>query len=220
MTTALCSETSCQRPGEIPCGYGDETGARCPTHWCSEHVVTYFGEHFCTRHASAVAAIGENAEARPAVDDRGASLAHWVASDLDEMVRNVLDRARDQFGESILTGPVRPAGDVDDRSWQRTWWLQGESGLSVRVSIGADNRGEPEVTAHVDSEVVDRAVPPWIAHRIHGDEVSHVQDRAERQEFEQRLATAIQVAVESRRPLRADTPVPGQRPTHIPPPVT
>lgn len=220
MTTSVCSETACTRPGEIGCAYTDGSGASCPTRWCQEHVVIYMATPYCTRHASAMAAVGENAEAKPALDDRGASLAHWVASDLDEMVRNVLDRARDPFGETILTGPVRPSTGDGGNSWQRTWWLQNESGLTVRVSIGADSSGAPEVTAQVDSDIVDRGVPPWIAHRIRGETVSRVQDREERQEFEQRLARAIRLAVEERRPLRSDAPVPGQRPHHVPPPVT
>lgn len=216
-----CSERGCKGENVVACSYVDAQGAQCGTWWCPAHIVVFFERSVCTRHASALAAVGENPQTLPAVGDRAASLAHWIASDLDEVIRGILDRARDQYEESMLTAPVTAAATKGGRTtWERSWWLQGEHGLSIRVTIAADTQGDPEVVALIDDEVVDRSVPPWIAHRLHGEEVSPTEDLEERRAFERRLADAIALGVERRRPSRGDLTLHASRPAQIPPPVT
>ena len=193
-----CVAEGCRRMDAQRCTYVDKRSRRCPTAWCPNHVVTVSGFPYCRRHASTMLAI-EGAEVvagLPDLDNRAPSLVGWIARDLDGRVRDVLARVAPQSGR-LVSDPVRlmilPGGST--RRWAKTWKMVDSAGVLHRVSIEVDEVDDCHVSARVDTELIGRGLPPWIANRRASRHVDPGADAAERAEFAAAMARSIELVV-------------------------
>jgi hypothetical protein len=194
-----CAADSCRRLDGIQCSYVDKRSRRCATAWCPNHVAEVAGFPYCRRHASTMTAIegGEVVAGLPDLDNRAPSLVGWVARDLEVRIREVLTRVAPQTGASLIADPVRlvitPGGNT--RRWAKTWKVVDSTAVLNRVSIEVDEVDDCHVSARVDSELIGRGLPPWIANRQAGKQVEPDVDAAERAEFAAAMARSIELVV-------------------------
>jgi hypothetical protein len=194
-----CAAEGCRRLDGTQCSYVDKRSRRCPTAWCPNHVADVAGFPYCRRHASTMIAI-EGAEVvagLPDLDNRAPSLVGWIARDLEAPIREVLARVAPPTGANLVADPVRlvitPGGST--RRWAKTWKVVDSTTVLNRVSIEVDEVDDCHVSARVDSELIGRGLPPWIANRQSGKQVDPGVDAAERAEFAAAMARSIELVV-------------------------
>lgn len=159
-----CQQRDCLLPPVVGCHYIDSEGRLCVTSWCDEHRSHAGVVPYCRRHAPLVAAAeaGRLTGPLPDVDVRSASLVGHVVQEVAPEIERVLgERARDH-GETLDAQPLRREGQMSPR-WVQGWTLGRDGRESVRVTIGAPERGAAVVSVQVNSETV-RLQPPWIGH--------------------------------------------------------
>ncbi|HEV3231581.1 MAG TPA: hypothetical protein VG245_04940, partial [Candidatus Dormibacteraeota bacterium] len=165
---------ACGRPATRVCAYVDRRGRACATSWCAEHSVVdgQVGHAaYCRRHAGiakAMAGSGADSAEMPDLDNRAASLCEWMANDLDGGIRAVLILAQGMHpGSEVSSRPLhRVIQGVPRRStWMRTWMLADSTGPRWRLALCVDEERDAEVVIRVDSQEIERFVPPWIEHR-------------------------------------------------------
>ncbi len=194
-----CAAEGCRRLDGTQCSYVDKRSRRCPTGWCPNHVAEVAGFPYCRRHASTMTAIegGEVVAGLPDLDNRAPSLVGWIARDLEGRIREVLTRVAPKTGASLVADPVRlvitPGGST--RRWAKTWKVVDSTSVLNRVSIEVDEVDDCHVSARVDSELIGRGLPPWIANRQAGKQVEPGVDAAERAEFAAAMARSIELVV-------------------------
>jgi hypothetical protein len=161
--------------------------------------VSVDGVAYCRRHSSTLLAIGElaqNPHALPDVSDRGPALVNCIVRDLDKDIR------------SLLAGTIRPGERliVDDAvhlihdqwrraRWERSWRIVEHTGPVLAVTVHISEDDQSRVRVRVAAEMVADAVPPWIARRSQGVEVSAAIDISQRQRFYQHLEENVAAAV-------------------------
>jgi hypothetical protein len=140
---------------------------------------------------------GEVVAGLPDLDNRAPSLVGWIARDLEGRIREVLTRVAPKTGASLVADPVRlvitPGGST--RRWAKTWKVVDSTSVLNRVSIEVDEVDDCHVSARVDSELIGRGMPPWIANRQVGKQVEPGVDAAERAEFAAAMARSIELVV-------------------------
>ena len=154
---------------------------------------------FCRRHANTVAALGDRGKdpnALPDIDDRGPSLVRWISHDLDQAIRGILTRVA-QAGESVVADPeVSHAHDATRKGrWERCWKLVESTGVVIKVTIHVNEEDDSLVHVRVGTEMVADGVPPWIAKRLEGHEMSASVDESQRRLFYRFLEENITAAV-------------------------
>lgn len=197
--TALCDARGCANYNAVQCGYRDRRGRACTASFCPSHHVKVGDSVYCRRHANTVTALGERGQdpnALPDLDDRGPSLVHWIANDLDESIRGVLTRAS-RDGESVIAEPeVALAHDANRRGrWERCWKLVESTGVVIKVTIHVSEEDDSLVHVRVGTEMVADGVPPWIAQRREGHEMTASVDESQRRLFYRFLEENITAAV-------------------------
>lgn len=181
------------------CSYVDKRSRQCPTAWCPDHAAEVAGFAYCRRHASTMNAIegAETVAGLPDLDNRAPSLVGWVSRDLEGPIREVLARVAPAAGATLVADPVRlvitPGGGT--RRWAKTWKVVDNASVLNRVSIEVDELDDCQVSARVDSELIGRGVPPWIANRQAGRQVEPGVDAAERAQFAAAMARSIELVV-------------------------
>lgn len=139
---------------------------------------------------------GEVVAGLPDLDNRAPSLVGWMARDLEGPIREVLTRVA-PAGASLVADPVRlvitPGGST--RRWAKTWKVLNSTAVINRVSIEVDEVDDCHVSARVDSELIGRGLPPWIANRQAGKRVEPGVDAAERADFAAAMARSIELVV-------------------------
>jgi hypothetical protein len=204
-----CSDSGCHETTAVPCAYVDRRGRKCGTAFCSRHHANIGGKAYCRRHAGVVRALLQSADVDqgPDVDSRAPSLAEWVANDIDGDVRRLLDAVRGSRPDLVLTADplsVILLGTPRSRCWQRMWKLSDTTGILIKVAVFVDEMHDDEVVVRVDSEVLGRVVPPWIADRTQGrpgGAESQLDEPARRAAFRREFLDAIQEAVDARREM-------------------
>jgi hypothetical protein len=199
VATLLCDARGCANYTAVKCTYRDRRGRACTATFCPNHHAKVDGAVFCRRHASTIAAIGERGKdpnARPDIDDRGASLVNWISRDLDGPVRTLLNKVS-QSGERVLVdGEVSLAHDVNRRArWERSWKLVESTGVIIKVTISVLEENDSLVHVRVGTEMVADGVPPWIAQRREGHELTASVDESQRRLFYRFLEENITAAV-------------------------
>ena len=184
---AACQEAACSAPGSLRCGYVDSGGRSCTTRWCHRHLRTVGGIGYCRRHASTVEALGGRGgdpRALPPVDHRGASLVNWIWSEgLPGLHAAVASGTRpDEIVFDDRAVSVVRLGD-GRRRWERGWRIGDRDGLTGRVLICVDETDDARISVQVDDTVMAVGVPPWVARRRAGREVTPDVDAAERAHF-------------------------------------
>lgn len=205
----LCHARGCVNDNAARCSYVDRRGRLCNGLYCPAHREQIEGSVYCRRHAGTVRALGDDGRSRfglPDLDNRGPSLVNWIASDIDDRVRALLDQVARPGERVLVDDEVILAYDHERRPrWERSWKLVETTGLVLKVSIQVDEREDPLVTVRVGHEMVAKGVPPWIARRKQGHEVPDSVDRSQRQLFYRFLQENITTAVHRLRE-RADHP--------------
>lgn len=192
-----CLQPGCERQVSIRCVYADRRRRVCATTWCLDHGAVFDDTAYCRRHARTVAALsnGFYQLARPDLENRAPSLVGWMSEELDAPIRSVLrDTARSSHAK-VVTDPVRltaSAGSPAQRCWSRAWKLVDHLGVVRQVSIEVEEGAEDVVALRVDSDLVGRSTPPWIARRQTVDAVGPDQDAASRNAFNLELASSLQ----------------------------
>lgn len=193
-----CTAAGCRRRDVTRCSYVDRRDRACVTVWCPEHVVDVAGIAFCRRHASTMTAIegSEMIAGMPDLDNRAASLASWVARDVDAAVRHALESVAPADG-TVIAGPVAVAPSAEGAShrWVKTWRLVREHEVIRAVSVEVDEEDDTEVVARTEGELVGRGRPPWIEGRSNGRRVDPATDAVRRRDFSEAVARSIEHAV-------------------------
>ena len=193
----ICTERGCPALGEYPCSYSDRDGVSCPTAWCKAHIRLFRSEKYCRRHASTVAAMralsppAEELPPLPPIGKRWASLLRWMTKELDEPIRDLMDRRRPDAGELIVATGGIEAADAPRGTWTWQWASQ----PTPAVVISVDEANDDLVVVAVNGQVVHTEKPPWIVHRQEGEEVEAGTDARERESYVHRIVASISGAL-------------------------
>lgn len=195
-----CRAAGCEAHTSWQCMYWNETGQRCGTHWCVEHVTVVGGEAYCKRHAGVSVTLNQTegsiyqVKGHPSLEDRAVSLLELVRQNVDAQVQGMLvEAARGLEGVEISAQKsVQPVQSGSDRTgWQVSWGLFNSRGYVLRTFIRVGVAEPPVVQAFVEHAKVFEATPYWIARRLNGEPPTP----ADHQQFYVHLAQAIQEAV-------------------------
>jgi hypothetical protein len=189
--------------------YRDRRGRACAASFCPDHWILVGGIVYCRRHAGVITAIGKAADspALPQVEDRGPSLVSWVADQISPGVEALL-RAAARPGESVKTETelIVVFDSKRRRRWQRSWKLFESTGVTVKVCLQvAEDEDDALIDVRVGSIIVARGIPPWIARRRAGLEVTGQVDAAQRELFS--VFFIDHIAEELARDRAADAPL-------------
>jgi hypothetical protein len=192
-----CTQSGCSATTGIECEYVDRRSRRCRTAWCPIHRVVVRDGVYCRRHAGVVAAVPNDMlntrSPLPDLENRAPSLVNWVANEVDAQVRRLLLRELDSVGGGeLLADPTTLVfvGIDRKRAWERAWKLVSHDAPTGRVSLLVEEEADTEVAVKVGFNVVDRLVPPWIAHREMMT-ASAAEDRRLRDQFNEHILDAI-----------------------------
>jgi hypothetical protein len=198
-TGLACSVPGCSNENAHRCAYRDRRGRVCPLAVCADHSVTIYDVVYCRRHGGTVRAIGDLAadpNGRPDLDDRTPSLVNWIARDLDQHIRALLEEAAREGEKVLVDDAVRLSRDHNrNLRWERSWRLVEHTGLVLKVTIHVSEENDALVRINVGSEMVADGIPPWIARRRMGEEVDVAIDVAQRKLFYQYLEESVASAV-------------------------
>ncbi|MHB8718634.1 MAG: hypothetical protein ACYDAC_07050 [Candidatus Dormibacteria bacterium] len=178
-----CSAADCASTEAVACEYVDRRSRACPTAWCLVHQQVAFDWVYCRRHAGIIRALGPQwaTLALPDIDNRAPSLANWVGMELNEPVRNLLERF---FGSHRLhVTTVVSGGTPRDRTWGRSWKLISPEGIDLSVGIVVAESDDCVVRLSYDGRVLRQVVPPWIEARQRGIALDPASDAAARRRF-------------------------------------
>jgi hypothetical protein len=207
--TELCQARGCANYTALRCSYIDRRGRRCGGVFCPAHHELIDGAVYCRRHAGTIRAIGDAAHdtrSLPDLGNRAPSLVNWIAQDLDDRIRTLLESVRRPQEKVLVDDEVAMAYDHQRRPrWERSWKLIDATGLVLKVSIQVDDREDALVAVRVGHEMVAKGVPPWISRRGDQVEANSPVDRSQRQLFYRFLEENITAAVHRLRE-RADHP--------------
>jgi hypothetical protein len=185
--TLPCRARGCLNQTGIECGYTDRHGKVCGAAFCPEHRATVRGVIYCRRHSSTMAALGGNAQtlALPELDSRAASLVSWIADSLEADISALLEEAARPNERVTSDREVTVVLDANrQRRWERGWKLIENTGVSLKVSLQVSaGRDDALVEARVGAFVVARGVPPWVARRRAGVDVTEQGDAEQRDLF-------------------------------------
>lgn len=137
----------------------------------------------------------------PDLENRGPSLVNFVASKIGPEVEALL-RATAHQGETVQSeSEVSAMLDHERRRrWGRSWKLLEPTGVSLKVSLSVtEGEDEAHIDVRVNSSVVARGVPPWIARRRAGVRVDSQVDADQRELFHRFLINQIAEAVATQR---------------------
>jgi hypothetical protein len=198
--TLACDARGCSNQTAMRCEYVDKRGRACRSAFCPAHWSIVGGLVFCRRHGSTIKAIGENAldiMGWPDIDNRAPSLVNWIARELDDRVRGLLDEVIEGEERILVDRTVGMAYDQDRRRrWERSWKLVETTGLVMKISISVDEREDALVSVRVGKDTVAQGVPPWIARRHSGEDLDPDVDRLRRELFYRFLEENIRAAVD------------------------
>jgi hypothetical protein len=191
-----CTEQGCGQPVAIRCVYADRRQHVCGSTWCIRHGAMFNDDAYCRRHAGTVAALsnGFYQLALPDLDNRAPSLVGWMSGELDEPIRAALCASARSEEMTVVADPVRLSGGgfSPARSWIRAWKLVDHLGVVHQVSIEVAEDSQAVVAVRVDNDLIGRSMPPWIERRQIAGAVTHDEDAASRQAFNQALAQSVQ----------------------------
>ena len=190
-----CLDPECPRSDAAPCAYLDDAGNLCGCAFCPDHLAVVDGTAYCLRHASTLRAL-EGSTLRPGINNRCPSLVFWVARDLDERIREILNLKRDELRETILSSPVQPGdggGKGGGAIWTRTWSLDAGSAQRLKVAIEVAEGDPLKVVARIDGKSLGKWTPPWIEFREKPKDPG--EDGQDRRRFNETILAAIETRV-------------------------
>jgi hypothetical protein len=205
--TLPCSERGCTNETAITCAYRDRRGRACAMAFCPEHWSEVGGIQYCRRHAGTISAMGPGTElgALPELENRGPSLVSWVADEIGPEVEALL-RGVAKNGETVKAEPeVKVIFDHKRRRrYERSWKLIEPTGISLKVALTVnEDEDDALVDVRVNSNVIARGVPPWIARRRAGLGVGGQVDKDQRELFHRFFINHIAEEVAAQRSSEA-----------------
>lgn len=199
-TNEPCRVSGCGEQTSWQCMYWNETGQRCGTHWCLNHVIVVGGETYCKRHAGVSVTLNQTegsiyqVKGHPSLEDRAVSLLELIRQNLDPQVHAMLVEASRGLKGVEISGQksVQPVQSGSDRTgWQVSWGLFNSRGYVLRTFIRVGVAEPPVVQAFVEHAKVFQGTPYWIARRLNGEPPTP----ADHQQFYVHLTQAMQDAV-------------------------
>jgi hypothetical protein len=189
-----CSEAGCAAVTGLACSYVDRRGRPCETAWCPQHRAEAGGRTYCRRHAGVARALEQSeTPSVPDVGSRAASLATWVAADIDDRVVALLERFREPDEELRVEQPrLVFVGRLRSRAWEKAWKLTRYTGLGHWVAVQVPEETDDVVALLVDGIHVHREVPPWITSRREGRALAPAEDARAREHYYDQLLAAIE----------------------------
>jgi hypothetical protein len=199
--TLPCAEPDCRSTEGVQCAYTDRRQRRCGTGWCRIHQQIAFNAIYCRRHAGIIRALGPDwvTLTLPDLDNRAPSLANWVGSDLNDPIRNLLQRffpARKLNASTVVSG-----GSPGDRTWGRSWKLISANGVDLSINVTVPEANDSLVRVIYDGKVILEMVPPWIEARRRGMRVDHRADTEARRSFYGLILEDLEQAMHTTRAL-------------------
>ena len=197
-----CSSPPCASSEAVRCDYVDRRGRECTTAWCLVHQQVAHSGVYCRRHAGIIRALGAewSSMALPDLDNRAPSLANWVGTELNEPIRNLLERFFS--GHRVHVTAVVSGGSPRDRTWGRSWKLVSPDGVDLSVSILVAEADDTVVRLTYDGRTLLEMVPPWIEARRRHIELDPDVDTEARRRFYglllEDVEAAMRVTVEQR----------------------
>lgn len=178
-----CSSSQCASAEAVRCEYVDRRGRECNTAWCLVHQQVAHHGVYCRRHAGIIRALGQewSTTALPDVDNRAPSLANWVGTELNEPIRNLLERF---FGtRQVQATAVISGGSPRERTWGRSWKLVSPDGVDLSVTVAVAEADDTVVRLTFDGRPLLEMVPPWIEARRRGIQLDAEIDVEARRRF-------------------------------------
>ena len=199
-----CSEPSCVSHGAVACSYVDRRQRQCKSAWCHQHQQVAFNAVYCRRHAGIINALGADHANVPLPDleNRAPSLANWVGRDLDNAIRDLLER--EYPGHTLHATAVVNGGSWRDRIWSRSWKLISDAGVDLWVNISVAEADDSVVRLVLDGRTVAELSPPWIEARKHDVVVDPSTDTEARRRFYGLILDDLQVAIEEQKNIFAN----------------
>lgn len=161
----FCSARACIEETGFACAYRDRRDRRCPTAWCPEHRRVVAGAVYCPRHGRHVD--GTHSEFgssnQPDLGNPAPALATWVAREMDDDIRAMMEAISSEYRQVLVVDPVRfvLVGVGRVRTWERAWKVCAHIGVSLRVAIAIEESQPQVVHGRVNSRsVVELSVPP------------------------------------------------------------
>ena len=205
-----CSERTCEASSGVACQYVDRRNRTCKTAWCPQHRIVMDGQVLCRRHAGVVSALPRDTHSSaplPDLENRAPSMVSWVARELDADIRSLLlQEISTTEGGQLVADPLYLIflGADRIRAWERAWKLVTHTGTAFRVSLCVEEDADTEVCVKVGSNVLDRAVPPWIVDRPGSEGFAEGDDQRLRGEFNARLLEVIKQGMGNERQFASD----------------
>lgn len=199
-TSEPCLATGCEEQTSWPCLYWSETGQRCGSHWCLNHVIVVGGETYCKRHAGVSSTLNQTegsiyqVQGHPSLEDRAVSLLELIRQNIDPQVQSVLVEAARGLSGIEISGQksVQPVQSGSERTgWQVSWVLFNSRGYVLRTNVRVGVGEPPVVQAFVEHAKVFQDTPYWIARRLNGEPPTP----ADHEQFYLRLAQSIREAL-------------------------
>jgi len=142
-----CAAEGCRLAAVHRCAYEDDSGVRCATAWCDEHIERVGSLGVCRRHRQTLEIIRSRQSgvyevlARPAVADRSLSLTAHLAEVLGPSVERLLEGHLDAWPDAHLQSEryPRPFWDAHGKltGWELGWSILSPRGLHLRVAVRA-----------------------------------------------------------------------------------
>jgi len=162
------------------------------------------GRSHCLLHAGtvrAIGAVGGDAH-RPDVDNPAPSLVSWVARDLHDRVRELLDEnVHAADSERVLVDEaVSPFRATDgSRRWEQAWKIVHHTGVALKITVQVEESAPSEIIVRVGQRVVARGIPPWYERFQRGERISSDEAALERRTFYEPIHASIREAVVAER---------------------
>jgi hypothetical protein len=179
-TVGACSMPSCSGEKGWVCSYREQSGRRCETRWCKNHIEVVNGTAYCHRHAGVVRTLSATegsileVKSQPSLEDRAVPLLNLICEAIDADVTKLLTEcAAGRPGLQVARQKTVQEVWIDQErvAWQVSWGLFTNRGYLLRASIRVGVPEPPVVQAVVANHVIFQDVPYWIARRRRGEPV-------------------------------------------------
>lgn len=200
-----CSEAGCPREDAVLCSYMDRRGRRCGTAVCPEHGQVVDGQVHCQVHADTVRAVGQvtgDSTLRPDVDNPAPLLVSWVARDLHDRLREMLDAsvAPTSTEHVLVDENVSSVRAFDgSRRWEQAWKIVSHTGVVLKVTVQAEEARPTEVVVRVGPQVVAQFEPPWFLRFRRGERLPSEEAAAERLAVYEPVYRSLGAAIKEQR---------------------
>ena len=158
-----CSGLRCSSREGARCSYMDRRGRRCKTAWCPVDRTVVAGRVYCTLHAHAMRGLDWEfgSASHPDVDSRTVPVIQWISAAVADEIIETLNVFCAVNGEVLVAEPVRRMFNpvAHTRVWEKQWKTLSQTGVTLRVSVSADEERPAEIHIKVNGQDIS-VLPP------------------------------------------------------------